>query len=117
LEPFGLGTDCVAFWSDSQTVFRWLISKTMKFHVFVAIRVVDILDVASASQWRYVATDDNPANDCGRGLYSSDISVTHRWFAGTHFLSLNEENWLVNIVMSERKFADPEIAVRLSFAH
>jgi hypothetical protein len=117
LEPLGLGIGCVTFRSDSQTVLRWLSSRTIKFHVFVANRVADILDVTSASQWRYVAADYNPANDCVRGLYSSDISVTNRWFAGLKFISLNERNWLVNIVMSERTFADPEVAARLSFAH
>ena len=110
LEPLGLGIDCVAFWSDSQTVLRWLNSKTMKFHVFVANRVADILDVTSASQWRYVATDDNPADDCSRGLYGSVVSVTHRWFAGPKFLSQGEENWPVNIVTPEPESADPEVA-------
>ena len=110
LEPLGLGIDCVAFWSDSQTVLRWLNSKTMKFHVFVANRVADILDVTSASQWRYVATDDNPADDCSRRLYGSVVSVTHRWFAGPKFLSQSEENWPVNIVTPEPESADPEVA-------
>ena len=75
LEPLGLGMDCVTFWSDSQTVLCWLNSKTMRFHVFVANRVADILDAAPASQWRYVATDDNPDDDCGRGLYGSVVTV------------------------------------------
>ena len=47
----------------------------MRFHVFVANRVADILVTAPASQWRYVATDDNPDDDCGRGLYGSVVTV------------------------------------------
>ena len=50
----------------------------MGFHVFVAKRVADILDAAPAFQWQYVATDDNPADDGGRGLYGSVVSVSHR---------------------------------------
>jgi hypothetical protein len=104
----GLGIDCVTFWSDSQTVLCWLNSKTMKFHAFVANLLSEILCVTSASKWWYVATDDNPADDCNCGLYGSVVPVTHRWFAGPMFLSQNEESWPVNIVTPEPKSADPK---------
>ena len=82
----------------------------MRFHVFVANRVADILDAAPASQWRYVATDDNPADDCSRGLYGSVVSISHRWFAGPKFLSQNEEIWPVDLVTPEPESVDPEVA-------
>ena len=109
-KPLGLGMECVTFWSDSQTVLRWLNSNTMKFHVFVANRVGDILDTAPAAQWRYVATSDNPADDSSRGLYGCDLSLSHRWFNGPKFLSCPIETWPVNIVMSEPKSGDPEVS-------
>jgi hypothetical protein len=82
----------------------------MKFHVFVTNRVADILDMMAASQWRYVASTDNPADDCSRGLLGSEISAAHRWFIGPKFLPLSEETWPVKTVMSESESADPEVS-------
>jgi Pao retrotransposon peptidase len=90
LDALVISKNDVVFWSDSQTVLKWINSKTMKFHIFVANRVTDLLDLSDAKQWRYVPTTENPADDCSRGLYGSELSDSHRWFTGPKFLSLPE---------------------------
>jgi hypothetical protein len=114
LDALVISKNEVVFWSDSQTVLKWINSKTMKFHIFVANRVTDLLDLSDAKQWRYVPTAENPADDCSRGLYGSEISDSHRWFTGPKFLSLPEASWPANITLSEPKLNEPEVAGPLS---
>jgi len=54
----------VTFYVDSQTVLRWIHSRTCKFEVFVHNRVGKILRNTKRTQWRYVAgvTEFSTAN-------------------------------------------------------
>jgi len=114
LGPLGITKPDVVLWTDSQTVLNWLNSKTMKFHVFVANRVAEIVDTSDVQQWRYVPTKENPADDASRGLYASDISESCRWFKGPSFLSQSEEFWPNNIVSEEPSVGDPETSGPIS---
>ena len=58
----------VTFHVDSQTVLRWIHSKTCKFEVFVNNRIGKILRNTKRKQWCYVAGGDNPADLCSRGI-------------------------------------------------
>ena len=62
-------------WTDSTTVLHW-INKTHRRHkIFVANRLNIILDSTDASNWRYVPTSDNPADDGTRGYTASQLNV------------------------------------------
>ena len=63
------------FWSDSKIVLRYISDENRRFYAFVANRVSEIQGSSEYSQWRYyVPTDLNPADDCTRGLYASEIT-------------------------------------------
>ncbi|KFD65640.1 hypothetical protein M514_22235 [Trichuris suis] len=81
------------YWTDSTTVLQWIASKTMKFPVFVANRIAEILDESEPKQWRYVPGSMNPADDLSRGLHVEDLRKEHRWFSGPPFLKLDETSW------------------------
>ena len=59
-------------WSDSITTLTWISSKYCKFHVDVAIRVGKILESTEPSQWSYVPTVLNPADDYTRSRRVGD---------------------------------------------
>ncbi len=81
--------DRIFLWSDSTTVLQWIRSSHKKHPVFVANRLGEILESTSVDQWRYVPTDQNPA-DCGtRGLTVEELEKS-RWIAGPKFLQENE---------------------------
>ena len=84
------------FWSDSQTVLRYISNESRRFHTFVANRVAEIQDHSETAQWRYVPTSDNPADDCTRGLDAAEITSHSRWIAGPRFLWFPAENWPEN---------------------
>ena len=83
----------VVFWTDSETVLKWIGSKTYRFKAFVAHRIGEILTLSNADQWRHVPTDLNPADDCSRGLTFSPLTDDHRWLIGPAFLYTEEDAW------------------------
>ncbi|XP_072046826.1 uncharacterized protein [Amphiura filiformis] len=81
------------FWTDSMTVLRYINNEAARFKTFVANRLGVIHDGSHASQWRYVPTKDNPADDSSRGLSIDQLLTTDRWLKGPKFLWSGEEEW------------------------
>ncbi|XP_072022453.1 uncharacterized protein [Amphiura filiformis] len=74
------------FWTDSTTVLQYIRSETKRFKTFVANRLAITKDGSTPSQWRYVATSLNPADDCSRGLPANKFLENERWICGPQFL-------------------------------
>ena len=51
------------FWTDSKVVLGYIANKATRFHVYVANQ-----ERSSVEQWRYIGTQDNPADDASRGF-------------------------------------------------
>ncbi|XP_067024040.1 uncharacterized protein [Acropora muricata] len=81
------------FSSDSKTVLSYISNESRRFHTFVANIVSEIQDSSESSQWRYVPTHLNPADDCTRGLHASEITRKCRWITGPSFLRQTEDTW------------------------
>ncbi|XP_072030174.1 uncharacterized protein [Amphiura filiformis] len=81
------------FWSDSQTVLKYIKNETARFPVFVANRIAVIRDGSSPKQWRYVPSACNPADHASRGLSVKQLIERPDWIKGPAFLSEPEEEW------------------------
>ena len=81
------------FWTDSMTVLRYINNDSLRFHTFVANRVALIREGSEPSQWRYVNTNSNPADDCSRGLKVDDFLSNERWKHGPLYLHQPENQW------------------------
>jgi len=97
------------FWTDSTVVLQYIQNEDRRFHTFVANRISAILTSSSPSQWRYVNTDLNPADDVSRGLSAQEIMSDNKWFKGPHFLWQDEEVWPRNPVPQPVPETDPEV--------
>ena len=97
------------FWTDSMTVLQYIENETRRFHTFVANRLAIIHDGSEPSQWRYVDTDLNPADDATRGLTVAEIMENNRWLRGPEFLWKEEDNWPLRPYSSSSTLVDPEI--------
>ncbi|XP_028415683.1 uncharacterized protein LOC114539211 [Dendronephthya gigantea] len=96
--------------TDSTTVLRYIMNEKQRFHVFVANRIQLIRNYSDPSQWRYVSTDDNPADDASRGTSGDRLSQQRRWFQGPEFLWKPEHEWPQQPVdMGQINEDDPEI--------
>ena len=81
------------YWTDSQTVLRYINNETARYHTFVANRVEVIRDGSETSQWHYVGSKENPADEASRGLTMDRLLQDGRWFQGPEFLWQPEAKW------------------------
>jgi len=81
------------FWTDSTVVLQYIQNEHRRFHTFVANRISAILTMSVPSQWRYVNTDLNPADDVSRGLTAEEVMCSTRWSKGPQFLWQDEKTW------------------------
>ena len=99
--------DCVYYWTDSETVLKYICNTTARFQTFVAL----IKDGSQISQWRYIETKANPADACSRGVTAETLVTNKSWTTGTEFLYPSEEDWpntTANYVTSDLS-EDPEV--------
>ena len=87
LEYIGLDIGSFCYWTDSTTVLRYIENDIVRYQTFVANRVSKIREQSNKSEWRYVDTDNNPADDATRGKQSE------RWLVGPSFLYGREDDW------------------------
>ncbi|XP_048483483.1 uncharacterized protein LOC125489924 [Plutella xylostella] len=80
------------FWSDSRTVLAWIRAEPRTFKTFVAHRLAEIEESTKKSEWRWVPTAENVADDATRAT-PHDFDAQHRWFNGPEFLRHTEEHW------------------------
>lgn len=106
-----LGKSC--FWTDSTSVLKYIRNENRRFQTFVANRISTIRRATAVSQWRYVHTTQNPADEASRGLTIDPFLTNQRWMEGPEFLWKNEEAWPVNILDSEISGDDPEVKKEL----
>ena len=78
------------FWTDSTCVLRYIENDSKRFQTFVANRVAAIRDSSLPSQWNYVDTESNPADEASCGVPADGMQ---RWINGPEFLSQTMENW------------------------
>ena len=88
-----LQIDQTVHWSDSTSVLGWIYNRNKELHkMFIANRIYEILEQSRKTEWRYVSTKENPADEGTRGLPASKIQDSS-WIKGPPFLLLTEEHW------------------------
>ncbi|OXA48117.1 uncharacterized protein LOC110855239 [Folsomia candida] len=81
------------YWSDNKTVLCWIkAADTRRYKQFVAHLVGEILESTEGSNWKWVPTLDNVADDATRNT-PSDLTFNARWFRGHEFLCQEAETW------------------------
>lgn len=83
------------FWSDSTCVLAWIHSDHRKYRPYVAARIGEILETTSASDWRYVPTGQNVADQATRMKLIQPTSKC-AWYNGPDFLYEEEHKWPKN---------------------
>ncbi|XP_051784726.1 uncharacterized protein LOC127528327, partial [Erpetoichthys calabaricus] len=81
------------FWTDSTTVLKYISNESTRFKTFVANRISVIRDHSQPSQWRYVTSALNPADQTSRGLSIENFLKSTTWSQGPSFLLKPEREW------------------------
>ncbi|XP_028166130.1 uncharacterized protein LOC114356935, partial [Ostrinia furnacalis] len=74
-------------WTDSSIVLSWLLGDVSRWKLFVANRVVEILENVNGNQWYHVMSKDNPADIASRGMLLKDLKDCQLWWEGPEWLS------------------------------
>ncbi|XP_055309264.1 uncharacterized protein LOC129573093 [Sitodiplosis mosellana] len=84
--------DCY-LWSDSMIVLHWIRKSPAKLDVFQANRVAEIQELTEGAAWAHVATKDNPADLCSRGVSPSKLIDAKLWWHGPSWLRTPQPSW------------------------
>ena len=94
-------------WSDSTTVINWIGSESRRYKPFVAHRISEILDSTNVSEWKWIPTEFNVADEATRMKNTAEFEKTSRWFRGPNLLYASESEW-PNYVSSGKSFLTEE---------
>ena len=83
------------FWTDSRTVLCWLNSDARKYKQFVGHRIGEILESTDVSQWRWIPTKQNVADEATRDQSPVTFTEDDVWLTGPSFLMKEESQWPV----------------------
>lgn len=81
------------YWTDSTCALGYITNEDRRFKTFVANKISVIHENSQPSQWRYVNTKLNPADDASRGLSAEELVNNERWIKGPDFLWSSEDDW------------------------
>ncbi|XP_062715407.1 uncharacterized protein LOC134291536 [Aedes albopictus] len=81
-------------WSDSRTVVSWIHSEQRRYKPFVAFRIGEILSLTKHSEWRWISTKNNIADDLTKWKSGSNLDSNGPWFRGPRFLYQPEQRWM-----------------------
>lgn len=95
------------FWTDSKVVLGYINNEARRFHTFVSNRVQKIRLNSSPQQWRYVPSEQNPADIASRGSTATEL-ITSDWFKGPQFL-WDKEIPPATDIDTEVPLGDPEV--------
>lgn len=76
-----LQLDATTFHSDSKVVLGYIFNETRRFYVYVSNRVLRIRRSSRPDQWRYVSTEQNPADHATRSVAAGQLKDTS-WLSG-----------------------------------
>ncbi|XP_078363512.1 uncharacterized protein LOC144647605 [Oculina patagonica] len=117
-EELELKIDESMFWTDSTSVLQYIKNEDRRFHTFVANRLAVIHDGSKPSQWKYVPTKINPADDVSQGLTVEELLRKERWFRGPEFLWERETLWLIRRdSLPSISDKDPEVKRQVQVNH
>ncbi|XP_046571990.1 uncharacterized protein LOC124280147 [Haliotis rubra] len=93
LKELDTDIDSVTYFTDSTTVLHYINSEKKRYPVFVANRVRLIRDYSGPKDWKYVESDENPADIASRGASTAQLLAQSDWFEGPQFLWRSESEW------------------------
>ena len=81
------------YYSDSRVALGYICNDVKRFRVFVANKQQLIRSHSNKTDWRYIDTKENPADDASRGLSMRQTEKVQRWMQGPGILYQGEESW------------------------
>ena len=98
------------YWTYGKVVLGFISNESRRFHTYVANRVQLIHEHTTPSQWHYVETALNTADEGSRGMSPKDFVEKSEWIKGPDFLKEPVESWLKEETYEDHVDSDsPEV--------
>ncbi|XP_022808944.1 uncharacterized protein LOC111345925 [Stylophora pistillata] len=68
IEELDIEPEAITYYSDSRVVLGYITNESRRFYVYVSNRVERIRRASNPEQWRYVLTQQNPADPAARSV-------------------------------------------------
>lgn len=81
-----LQIDATTFYVDSKVVLGYIHNESRRFYVYVSNRVIRIRRSSQPQQWKYVPTEQNPADYATRSVTAARLADT-TWLSGPSLLT------------------------------
>ncbi|XP_058827850.1 uncharacterized protein LOC131687775 [Topomyia yanbarensis] len=101
------------FWTDARDVLCWLRSDHRKYSKYVGARVGEILEHTDLSEWFWIPTKLNIANDGTKWQRIPDLSPSSRWFRGPIFLWQPRRAWPAKPANPETTTTEMNVSVNV----
>ncbi len=82
------------FWTGSSTVLKYINNENKHLQNVFSNRISEDREVSDPTQWQYIPTSQNPADDISRGLTVQKLLSSKTWLTGPKFLWKAEETWI-----------------------
>ena len=79
--------------TDSQVSLPWIKDILRKWKTFVANRVSKIQIIIPSENWKFVPTEDNPADCASQGISADKLPNHQLWWKGPNWLRQDEQFW------------------------
>lgn len=90
IESTRVQTVKVFAWTDSMVVLGWLQGDQSRWKTFVANRIAQIKENMKTTCWKYVKSEENPADCASRGIFASPLLTHTFWWKGPLWLKDNK---------------------------
>ncbi|XP_053389483.1 uncharacterized protein LOC123532195 [Mercenaria mercenaria] len=89
-EELSISPSKITYYTDSKVVLGYLNNRTRRFYIYVENRVSRILRFSKPSQWLYIETSNNPADEGTRGMKPSELKQCI-WLSGEPLLTISND--------------------------
>lgn len=87
LDATELEFSSINLWSDSRIVLAWIGKSPHMLNTYVSNRVSEIQSLVPNFHWRYIPTDENPADLISRGEQPKKLLASKMWWHGPPMLN------------------------------
>ena len=94
-------------WTDNSIAYAWIINTHKEYKKWVQKRAQEIRKRTVSSNWKLIASEDNPGDITTRGKTIKELNESLLWRHGPAFLLLDEAEW-PNLKIGD-KFRDEEL--------
>ena len=71
----------------------WLQDFSRKWKTFVSNRVAKIQSIILSSNWKFMPTEENPADCASRRISAANLAKHNFWWNGRHWPEKTENFW------------------------